>query len=64
MDKENKEIKKLLERYKNGEKLKEEELIFISSLIHTEKSVNLAMADIEKVKETTDNLMINTSKKR
>lgn len=64
MDKENKEIKKFLERYKNGEKLKEEELIFISSLIHTEKSVNLAMADIEKVKEATDNLMINTSIKR
>ena len=29
MEKENKEIKELLERYKNGEKLSEEELIFI-----------------------------------
>ena len=64
MEKENKEIKELLERYKNGDKLSEEELIFISSLIHDEKTVNLAMSDIEKVKKSTDDLMVNTSIKR
>ena len=64
MEKENKEIKELLERYKNGEKLSEEELIFISSLIHDEKTANLAMSDIEKVKKSTDDLMVNTSIKR
>lgn len=64
MEKENKEIKELLERYKNGEKLSEEELIFISSLIHDEKTVTLAMSDIEKVKKSTDDLMVNTSIKR
>lgn len=56
--------KKLLERYKNGDKLSEEELIFISSLIHAEKTANLAMSDIEKVKKSTDDLMVNTSIKR
>ena len=64
MEKENKEIKELLERYKNGEKLSEEELIFISSLIHDEKTVNLAMSDIYIVKKSTDDLMVNTSIKR
>lgn len=64
MEKENKEIKELLERYKNGDKLSEEELIFISSLIHAEKTANLAMSDIEKVKKSTDDLMVNTSIKR
>ena len=62
MEKENKEI--LLERYKNGDKLSEEELIFISSLIHDEKTVNLAMSDIEKVKKSTDDLMVSPSIKR
>ena len=64
MEKENKEIKELLERYKNGEKLSEEELIFISSLIHDKKTVNLAMSDIYIVKKSTDDLMVNTSIKR
>lgn len=64
MEKENKEIKKLLERYKNGEKLSEEELIFISSLIHDEKTVTLAMADIDKVKKSTDDLMVSPGIKR
>lgn len=64
MEKENKEIKELLERYKNGEKLSEEELIFISSLIHDEKTVTLAMADIDKVKKSTDDLMVSPSIKR
>ena len=64
MEKENKEIKELLERYKNGEKLSEEELIFISSLIHDEKTVNLAMSDIYIVKKSTDDLMVSPSIKR
>ena len=64
MEKENKEIKELLERYKNGDKLSDEQLIFISTLIHAEKTANLAMSDIEKVKKSTDDLMVNTSIKR
>ena len=64
MKKETKEIKNLLERYKNGEKLSEEELIFISSLIHDKKTVNLAMTDVEKVKKSADDLLINSSIKR